>query len=88
MDYCAAPQASLCFFLVQDLRPLVFGLIMDYLGREEPVVQGEVGTRGEGEVGEEDDEIVAMVKELLETRIRPAVQEDGGDIHFQYVKAK
>jgi Fe-S cluster biogenesis protein NfuA len=29
-----------------------------------------------------DDEVVAMVKELLETRIRPAVQEDGGDIRY------
>ena len=29
-----------------------------------------------------DSELVAMIKELLETRIRPAVQEDGGDIHF------
>ena len=29
-----------------------------------------------------DDEVVAMIKELLETRIRPAVQEDGGDIHY------
>jgi len=31
----------------------------------------------------DDDEVVAMVKELLETRIRPAVQEDGGDIVFK-----
>lgn len=31
---------------------------------------------------EEDSEVVAMVKELLESRIRPAVQEDGGDIFF------
>ncbi len=31
---------------------------------------------------EEDDEVVAMIKELLETRIRPAVQEDGGDIFY------
>ena len=29
-----------------------------------------------------DDEGVAMIKELLETRIRPAVQDDGGDIHY------
>ncbi len=28
-------------------------------------------------------QVVAMIKELLETRIRPAVQEDGGDIHFK-----
>jgi hypothetical protein len=31
----------------------------------------------------EDDEVVAMIKELLETRIRPAVQEDGGDIFLE-----
>jgi Fe-S cluster biogenesis protein NfuA len=31
---------------------------------------------------EDDDEIVAMIKELLESRIRPAVQEDGGDIRY------
>lgn len=31
----------------------------------------------------DDDEIVAMIKELLETRIRPAVQDDGGDIEYR-----
>ena len=34
------------------------------------------------EITEEDDETVAMIKELLDTRIRPTVQEDGGDIVF------
>jgi hypothetical protein len=34
------------------------------------------------EIIEEDDETVAMIKELLETRIRPTVQEDGGDVMF------
>lgn len=43
---------------------------------------------GEGEVDslaydENDDEVVGMIKELLETRIRPAIQEDGGDIEFR-----
>lgn len=33
-------------------------------------------------VEEDDDETVAMIKELLDTRIRPTVQEDGGDILF------
>ncbi|KAI0542165.1 scaffold protein Nfu/NifU N terminal-domain-containing protein [Xylaria digitata] len=42
---------------------------------------------------ENDDEVVGMIKELLETRIRPAIQEDGGDIEFRgfedgYVKLK
>jgi len=31
---------------------------------------------------DDDDEVVAMIKELLESRIRPAVQEDGGDIKY------
>lgn len=30
-----------------------------------------------------DDEIVATIKELMETRIRPSVQEDGGDIFYE-----
>lgn len=33
-------------------------------------------------INEDDDEIVQMIKELLDTRIRPTVQEDGGDIVF------
>jgi len=35
---------------------------------------------------ENDDEVVGMIKELLETRIRPAIQEDGGDIEFRGFK--
>jgi hypothetical protein len=34
------------------------------------------------EISEDDDETVQMIKELLDTRIRPTVQEDGGDIVF------
>jgi Fe-S cluster biogenesis protein NfuA len=34
------------------------------------------------EITEDDDETVQMIKELLDTRIRPTVQEDGGDIVF------
>ena len=34
-------------------------------------------------VSKDDSEIVAMIKELLETRIRPAVQDDGGDIEYR-----
>ena len=33
-------------------------------------------------LSQDDDEIVAMIKELIETRIRPAVQDDGGDIEY------
>lgn len=34
------------------------------------------------EINEDDDETVMMIKELLDTKIRPTVQEDGGDIIF------
>lgn len=34
-------------------------------------------------MSKDDSEIVAMIKELLETRIRPAVQDDGGDIEYR-----
>lgn len=37
---------------------------------------------GSTEIYDDDDEIVATVKELLDTRIRPVVQEDGGDIKY------
>jgi Fe-S cluster biogenesis protein NfuA len=34
-------------------------------------------------INDDDDEVVGMIKELLESRIRPAIQEDGGDIEFR-----
>ena len=37
-------------------------------------------------ISEEDSDVVAMIKELLETRIKPAVAEDGGDIKFMTFK--
>ncbi|KAM4591259.1 NFU1 iron-sulfur cluster scaffold homolog, mitochondrial [Odontesthes bonariensis] len=37
----------------------------------------------ESSISEDDDEIVSMIKELLDTRIRPTVQEDGGDVIFK-----
>jgi len=41
---------------------------------------GEPDTLG---FSEQDSEVVGMIKELLETRIRPAIQEDGGDIEYR-----
>ncbi len=34
-------------------------------------------------IADDDDEVVAMIKELLDTRIRPAVRDDGGDIVYK-----
>jgi Fe-S cluster biogenesis protein NfuA len=50
------------------------------------LVEASAGGGGGGDCGtaasDDDDEVVAMIKELIETRIRPAVQEDGGDIFY------
>ena len=63
------------------INPIIFSAVFDFLSSGKPVVNGsDVVT--DTTVLETDDEIVATIKELLETRIRPAVQEDGGDIFY------
>lgn len=68
------------------LKPDIFAAITEFYSANEPVmydaVEGNPDIAG-CTIHEDDDEIVAMIKELLETRIRPAVQEDGGDIVFR-----
>ena len=65
----------------QIMKPSILGGIMEHYTSGEPVVNAEASA--EGDAGVEDDEVVAQIKELLETRVRPAVAQDGGDIIFQ-----
>ncbi|MGB8274630.1 MAG: NifU family protein [Alphaproteobacteria bacterium] len=66
------------------LKPAVLGAIMEHFTTGEPMVLGEAGQSGvAAEAHEDEDEIVAQIKELLDTRVRPAVAQDGGDIIFQ-----
>jgi Fe-S cluster biogenesis protein NfuA len=68
----------------QMLRPQVLGAIMDHFMAGRPVIEGGDAAGGdEIEVAEEDREIVAQIRELIDTRVRPAVAMDGGDIVFQ-----
>jgi Fe-S cluster biogenesis protein NfuA len=64
----------------QVLKPSILGGIMEHYTSGEPVV-AESGAAAEAAA--DDDEVVAQIKELLETRVRPAVAQDGGDIIFQ-----
>jgi len=68
------------------LRTPIFAAIMDFYTSfgegEEVQVLLSAPVITDTTILDTDDEIVAMIKELLETRIRPAVQEDGGDIHY------
>ena len=66
----------------QVLKPSILGGIMEHYTSGEPVLAEDAGaTSGEGDAAD-DDEVVAQIKELLDTRIRPAVAQDGGDIVF------
>jgi Fe-S cluster biogenesis protein NfuA len=67
----------------QHLKPMILGAIMEHFMSGAAVVDG-VGANDtdEGGFDPKDSEIVATIKELLETRVRPAVAQDGGDITF------
>ncbi|KAL7471081.1 hypothetical protein ACHAXS_011366 [Conticribra weissflogii] len=65
----------------QHLQTPIFGAIMDFYASGKPALL-EVPEITDTTILEDDDEVVAMIKELLESRIRPAVQEDGGDIRY------
>jgi Fe-S cluster biogenesis protein NfuA len=68
----------------QGLRPVVLGAIMEHFMSGEPVLaHGASGASGDEEFDAADAEIVATIKELIETRVRPAVANDGGDIIFR-----
>lgn len=62
------------------LKPAILGAIMEHFTAGRAVINAEPAAAAEGQG--EDDEIVAQIKELLETRVRPAVAQDGGDIVF------
>jgi Fe-S cluster biogenesis protein NfuA len=63
-----------------ELKPAVLGVIMEHFTAGRPMIVGAPAEMAESD--EEDDEIVQQIKELLETRVRPAVAQDGGDILF------
>jgi Fe-S cluster biogenesis protein NfuA len=68
----------------QHLKPAILGAIMEHFVSSAPLFVGEQAVIVEDEFFEtEDSQTVATIKELLETRIRPAVASDGGDITFK-----
>jgi len=74
------------------VKPEVYSVLMEHFaggeqqqrplfrsGEEDPSRAGPEDTR----ILETDSETVAMIKELLDTRVRPAIMEDGGDIEYR-----
>jgi Fe-S cluster biogenesis protein NfuA len=67
----------------QSLRPQVLGALMEHFLAGQPVMEGVGAEDGEEDFDPADEEIVDQIKELLDTRVRPAVAGDGGDIVFR-----
>jgi Fe-S cluster biogenesis protein NfuA len=73
----------------QHLKPAILGAIMEQFMSGAPVMAsgGQAATDRADQAGEfydkADSEIVITIKELLDTRVRPAVAQDGGDITFR-----
>jgi Fe-S cluster biogenesis protein NfuA len=72
----------------QHLKPAVLGAIMEHFLSGEPVIAaGSAGDASAEDFDPKDEEVVAAIKELIETRVRPAVANDGGDIVFHGFRA-
>ena len=69
----------------QHLRPAILGVVTEFYLSGAPLMEGAIATAdGAGEFfAAGDAEIVETIKELIETRVRPAVAGDGGDITFK-----
>ena len=72
----------------QQLKPAILGAIMEHFVSGGPLLHDENAEAADsGEFFDEKDaETVATIKELIETRVRPAVETDGGDITFRGFK--
>lgn len=82
-DFVTVEKTSDSPWLV--LKPEVFSILTEHFASGGPVLSDEAtAAMAEDTAPNEDDsEVVAMVKELIDTRIRPAIQEDGGDILYR-----
>ena len=64
------------------LNPEIFSAILDFYAKGEPIIIEKQKSRDTA-VLPDDSEIVTMIKELIESKIRPNVQDDGGDIFYE-----
>jgi Fe-S cluster biogenesis protein NfuA len=71
----------------QQIKPAILGAIMEHYMSGAPLVATGGEAAGDDEFfDEKDSETVATIKDLIETRVRPAVAGDGGDITFKGYK--
>lgn len=68
------------------IKPAVLGAIMEHYQSGRPAIEGERRESAHAAHDGPDGDIVRQIKELLDTRVRPAVAGDGGDIRFRGYK--
>ncbi|GAA5877009.1 hypothetical protein JCM16303_006369 [Sporobolomyces ruberrimus] len=67
-----------------ELKPEIYSIIMEHFSAGRPLFnEGQESGNEDTRILDTDTEVVAMIKELLETRVRPAIMEDGGDIEYR-----
>ncbi|KAJ2260904.1 hypothetical protein GGI01_002671 [Coemansia sp. RSA 376] len=69
----------------QLMKPDIYAAIMDHFSSGRALIREDSNSSDSSSKGvaeEEDSEIVSEIKELLESRVRPSIQEDGGDLDF------
>jgi len=64
------------------IKPAILGAIMEHFQSGQPALEGEAEASGHAAHDGPDSEVVGQIKELLDSRVRPAVAQDGGDITF------
>lgn len=62
------------------LKPMILAGLMEHFATGQPIMLAPEKT----EDTSQDDEVTAAIRELIQTRVRPAVMMDGGDISFEY----
>ncbi|KAG7090743.1 hypothetical protein E1B28_009833 [Marasmius oreades] len=69
------------------IKPEVYSILMEFFSSGQALFRSQEERENAGpqdtKILDTDSETVAMIKELLETRVRPAIQEDGGDIEYR-----
>ena len=67
------------------MKPILLGAIMDHYNSNEETITSNKKTKGKQSLKSNlaDSDIVKQIKELLDTRVRPAVAMDGGDIIYK-----
>ena len=66
------------------MKPGLLGVIMEHFTANRPIlISDDENSKSSSSVQDQDEDVVSQIKELLYTRVRPAVAQDGGDIVFE-----